>query len=691
MSNHHQFLVELGTEELPPTALSTLSKAFERGVAEGLKAANLSVDSIIAFATPRRLALLVDGLPAATPTKELTVWGPPVAVAFKEGVATKAAEAFAKKNGLEVSALQIANDGKVDKLVHTTEAGGEATTGLLPGIVEVALSQLPINKRMRWGSSREEFVRPVHWLVMLLDEDVVAGRVLGVEAGRVTRGHRFHSSGEQTIAQAKEYQQVLQSVHVAASFESRKATIAEQVTACGQALGGHAVIDDDLLDEVTALVEWPVAIAGKFDQEFLAVPAEALISSMKEHQKYFHVVDGEGQLLPHFITVSNIESTDVSQVIEGNEKVIRPRLADAKFFFEQDQKTSLETQREKLKKMVFQAKLGTLFDKTERIAQLAKFIAEQMDADGKQAERAGQLSKADLVTSMVYEFADMQGIAGEYYAKNDGESEAVAKAIAEQYLPKFAKDTLPESNAGTAVALADRLDTLAGIFGLGQVPTGSKDPFALRRASVAVLRLLIENQLALDLKALLEKAASLHDDLPKGDDTITLALNYMLERLRSWYEEEGIDIAVYQAVQAKGLSEPLDIHQRIHAVAAFAKLPEAEALAAANKRVSNILAKQASEPTMVVDTQLLKEPAEQALAAQLSELLGHVEPLLAQNNYQQALATLAPLRKAVDTFFDDVMVMSEDEALKNNRLALLNQLRNAFLAVADISCLAAIN
>ncbi len=687
----HQFLVELGTEELPPTALSTLSQAFEASVSAGLKALDLNVESIEAFATPRRLALRVNGLPSATPTKELTLWGPPVKVAFKEGAPTKAAEAFAKKNGIDVASLQTANDGKVDKLVHTAQAGGESVEALLPNIVQNALDQLPINKRMRWGASREEFVRPVHWLVMLLDDQVVEGQIFGLKAGRITLGHRFHSNGEQTIAHAKGYDQVLQNAYVVANFIARKNIIKQQVNDCGNSLGGRAVITEDLLDEVTALVEWPVAITGNFEAEFLSVPAEALVSSMKEHQKYFHVVDSNGALLPHFITVANIESTDVAQVIAGNEKVIRPRLADAKFFFEQDQKISLQAQREKLKKMVFQAKLGTLFDKTERIAKLAEYIAEQIGGDAKAAARAGELCKADLVTSMVYEFADMQGIAGEYYAQNDGESKAVAKAMTEQYLPKFAKDALPTTSVGTAVALADRLDTLAGIFGLGQVPTGSKDPFALRRASVAVLRLLIENNFALDLKVLLKRAASLYGELPKGDETLDLALNYMLERLRAWYEDDGIDIAIYQAVHAKNLSEPLDIHQRINAVAEFAKLPEAEALAAANKRVSNILAKQDFTPASTVDTALLQEAAEQTLAKELNALMAQVEPLLAQNNYQQALATLAALRAPVDAFFDGVMVMAEDQALRNNRLALLNQLRNAFLAVADISCLAGLN
>lgn len=685
----HQFLVELGTEELPPKALSSLSAAFVQGVAAGLNSLQLEVAGIEAFAAPRRLALRVNGLPAQTPTQDVTLWGPPAAVAFKDGQPTKAAEAFAKKNGIDVADLQTANDGKVDKLVFKTQSGGDASVGLLAGIVSDALAQLPINKRMRWGASREEFVRPVHWLVMLLDEQVVPGKVLGLEAGNSTRGHRFHANQSFTLKHAKDYETVLQGAYVMADFNARRDTIVAQAKACGQALKGEAVIDEDLLDEVTALVEWPVAITGKFDQRFLDVPAEALISSMKEHQKYFHVVDAKGALLPNFITVANIESTDMAQVIAGNEKVIRPRLSDAAFFFEVDKKTPLLEQRNKLKTMVFQASLGTLFDKTERLSKLAELIAKAMDTDGAQAARAGLLAKADLVTSMVYEFADMQGIAGYYYAQNDGEDQAVAKALLEQYQPKFAKDELPETAAGTALALADRLDTLAGIFGIGQVPTGSKDPFGLRRASVAVLRLLIENKLALDLKTLLEQAASLYPSLPKGEEGISLALTYMLDRLRAWYEEAGIDVAIYQAVAAKNLTQPLDFDQRMHAVAAFAKLPEAESLAAANKRVSNILAKQDTVPASSVEQSALIEPAEVALASQVAELKAQVEPLFAKRDYQQALAKLANLRETVDAFFDGVMVMVEDEELRNNRLALLAQLRNLFLEVADISYLAA--
>lgn len=686
----HTFLVELGTEELPPTQLLGLSQALEQGVCERLQTLGLRFGKVQPFATPRRLALLIESLPSKTPVSENKVWGPPAKVAFDaEGKPTKAAQAFAAKNGLSVEDLSTENDGKVDKLVAMTSSGGELTTELLPQIVRESLAALPINKRMRWGSSREEFVRPVQWLMMLWDGEVIPCQILGLQAGRVTRSHRFHCQCEITIQDPESYATLLREEgFVVANFDDRKETIRQQVIEQGKALGGAAVIDEDLLEEVTALVEWPVSLAGQFDREFLEVPAEALISSMKEHQKYFHVVDGEGQLLPHFITVSNIRSADPAKVIAGNEKVIRPRLADAAFFFSTDKKTSLAQQREKLRSVVFQAKLGSIFDKTERIAALAKQIAQSLKADQALAERAGQLSKADLVTAMVYEFADMQGIAGYYYALNDGENQEVAQALNEQYLPRFAKDQLPATTTGTIVALADRLDTLAGIFGLGQIPTGSKDPFGLRRASLAVLRLLVDKKLDLDLGELLSLAVAQYPDLPKGAESRDLALTYMLERFRAWYEEAGIATEVYLSVAAKNLTCPLDIDKRVYAVAAFAELPEAQSLAAANKRVSNILAKQDQLPQAEVDSALLQESAEQALAEQVAQLQAQVQPLFDNGQYREALASLASLRASVDQFFDDVMVMAEDQALRNNRLALLMQLRNLFLEVADISCLA---
>ncbi|HEY7774634.1 MAG TPA: glycine--tRNA ligase subunit beta [Marinagarivorans sp.] len=687
----HAFLVELGTEELPPVALKGLSEAFTQSICAGLKAANITFGDHTPFAAPRRLALLIEGLPATTPVEEITAWGPPTRVAFKDGAPTKAAEAFAKKNGLDVNNLATGMDGGEEKLQHTSQSGGEPTSALMPSLVEKALAGLPISKRMRWGASRTEFVRPVHWLAMLWDDTVIPANILDLTAGNTSRGHRFHANTELTLTHATSYAKTLREGYVMASFEERKALIAEQVKAEGEKLGGTAVISEDLLDEVTALNEWPVALAGHFDTEFLQVPAEALVSSMAEHQKYFHVVDSNGKLLPHFITIANIESKDPAQVIAGNEKVIRPRLADAAFFFETDKKTPMVERREKLRTVTFQGKLGSVFDKTERIAGLATYMAEQLGFDTALAKRAGELSKADLVSSMVYEFTDLQGIAGEYYANNDGEPAEVAKALSEQYLPKFAGDSLPTTNSGALIALADRIDTLAGIFGLGQTPSGSKDPFGLRRASISVLRILLEKGYPLDLKALLEKATSQYNQaieggLPKGDATASLALDYMLDRFKAWYGEAGIAPEVFQAVSAKGLTVPLDINNRVHAVDAFRQLPEALALAEANKRVANILAKNGA-PSAAINQQLLELAPEKALAREVAKLSDEVAPLFAKADYTTALHVLARLQQPVDAFFTDVMVMTDDIAVRNNRLALLQQLGALFGEVADISCL----
>lgn len=688
-ANTHHFLVELGTEELPPKSLLDLSTEFRNQLEAGLQNLNVAFTTISPFASPRRLALLVEGLPSATPVKTLTTWGPPAKIAFDaNGKPTKAAEAFAAKNGIAVTELTTANDGKVEKLKCESKAGGEELTKLLPGLVEQALAQLPVAKRMRWGAKRDEFVRPVKWLVMLFDEQVIPGTLLGVSSGNQTCGHRFHCDSPLTVTSATGYKKLLlEEGKVIADFAERREKVRQQIIATGKELGGQTVIDPDLLDEVTALVEWPVALAGRFEERFLGVPAEALISSMKEHQKYFHVVDKKGALLPHFITLSNIESTDPAQVIAGNEKVIRPRLADAAFFFETDKKQALTDHREKLRNVVFQAQLGTVYDKTERVSVLAGFIARRLNANDRWAERAGSLSKADLATAMVYEFADMQGIAGFYYGQEDGEEKEVYWALKEQYLPKFARDELPSTTTGAIVALADRIDTLAGIFGLGEVPTGSKDPFGLRRASVAVLRIMVEKHYDLDLRDLLEEAMELYPALPQGKKCLDVALSYMLERFRAWYEEQGIPGVVYQAVAAKGVTNPLDIDNRVQAVAAFYQLPEAEALAAANKRVTNILAKQPMTDTLVKEA-LLQEPAEQELARQVATMKQRVTPLFANHQYKEALAALAGLRAAIDEFFDDVMVMAEDPQLRANRLALLAGLRELFWEVADISQLA---
>jgi glycyl-tRNA synthetase beta chain len=687
------FLVELGLEELPPKSLLALSNAFLKGIEGGLKDKDLSFDGIKAYATPRRLAVVVTGLVATTAIKEIVNWGPPVKIAFdSEGKPSKAALAFANKNAIDAADLVVGNDGKVDKLVFKKRAGGEPAVSYFEGIVQQSLIKLPIPKRMRWGSNRHDFVRPVHWLVMLFGDTVVEANILGLQAGRLTRGHRFHYNQSLSIDHPSEYEAKLANVaYVMADMDKRRNSIRAQVLSAAKMTNGEAVIDANLLEEVTALVEWPVALMGRFESRFLSVPAEALISSMKEHQKYFHVIDQQQKLLPYFITVANIESKDPAQVIDGNERVIRPRLSDAAFFFETDKKTTLTHKREQLKKVVFQVKLGTTFEKTTRVASLAKVIAKQLGVDEVQAERAGQLCKSDLVSEMVYEFADMQGIAGFHYAHHDGETADVALAMNEHYLPRFAGDKLPTTMTGNIVALADRLDTLVGIFGIGEQPTGSKDPFALRRASVGVLRLLIEQSLNLDLRELLASAfaqyKSLNKPLSAGEAVVEQVLQYMLERLRSWYEEQDIPVEVFQAVSVKKLSFPLDINQRIQAVNHFRLLDASAALAAANKRVANIVAKAGDAIPAEVDTALLQEPAERALAKAVAASQKEVTPLFKIRDYKAALTALASLQDVVDTFFEDVMVMSDDVALRNNRLALLLKLRALFFEVADISCL----
>ncbi|MCV6605299.1 MAG: glycine--tRNA ligase subunit beta [Porticoccaceae bacterium] len=683
------FLVEIGTEELPPKSLLQLSNAFHDGVVKGLQEAQLGFASSVAYASPRRLAVLVTELAEQAPTQEIVAWGPPAKIAFDgDGNPAKAAQAFAKKNGIDVADLKVENDGKQDKLCHRASKEGAKVADCAAKIIEDALKALPIAKRMRWGASRTEFVRPMHWLVLLHGDAVIDASVMGIRSGRSSRGHRIHSEGDIAITSAADYLQQLRSGYVMADFAERRELIRTQVEAAAQQAGGKAVIDADLLDEVTALNEWPTALLGRFEERFLEVPAEALVSSMKEHQKYFHVVNSDGDLMPLFITVANIESKDPAQVVAGNERVIRPRLADAAFFYETDKKTSLEERREKLQKIVFQAQLGTIFAKTERVARLAETLAPSVGAESAQAKRAAELCKSDLVSEMVLEFSDLQGLMGRYYAQHDGEQPEVAEALFEQYLPRYAGDRLPQSKTGTALALADRLDTLVGIFGIGMTPTGSKDPFALRRASLGVLRLLVENNIDLDLREVLAAAAAQYSDLPNSDSVVERVLTYMTERFRAMTVDQGIAAEVFMAVAAKKLSNPLDIHQRVQAVHRFSQLEEAAALAAANKRVSNILAKQGdSAPSDQVEKSLLTEAAEATLASTIAKLEETVKPMLAERNYTTAMTELAYLREDVDKFFDDVMVMADDSALRNNRIALLTQLRNIFLEIADISLL----
>jgi glycyl-tRNA synthetase beta chain len=687
--NTETLLVELGTEELPPKALKALGLAFRDGIVEGLQQRALAHGEVRWFATPRRLAVLIHQLQTQGAEQVVEVLGPPLERARDEqGNWTPATEGFARKQGVEPVQLIIIDTPKGQRLGLRTTIPGVNTRDAVHAIIHSSIDALPIPRRMRWGASRVEFVRPVHWVVVMLGKDCIPGEVLGIASGNTSRGHRFLSSGPITLSAPEHYEAALEGARVVACFEQRRTSIRQQVEDQARKMSATAVIDSELLDEVTGLVEWPVALTGSFEARFLAVPSEALVSSMKEHQKYFHVVDDTGALMPYFITVANTESADSSQVIAGNERVIRPRLSDAAFFFETDKKTPLAARLPALANILFQQKLGTLLDKTERVSKLAAALAPAMGARVDLAQRAALLCKADLVTDMVLEFADMQGIAGSYYALHDGEDAEVASALAQQYWPKFAGDRLPETATACTLGLADRLDTLVGIFGIGQAPTGSKDPFALRRASLSALRIVVEKQLNVDLRTCLELAASQYPERTLAQGTVEQVLDYMIERFRAWYEEDRIPAEVFKAVSARKLTRPLDIHRRVLAVHAFSQLPQAQALAAANKRVSNILGKlESAHKFGDVSADLLVEPQEISLSEQMQSLAATSREHLDRDEYSQALACLASLREPVDAFFDDVMVNVEDDALRLNRLNLLKQLRDLFLDVADISLL----
>nr|WP_289125127.1 glycine--tRNA ligase subunit beta [uncultured Halomonas sp.] len=678
-------LLELGAEELPPKALDALSDAFAAGIEKGLQDAEIPFQTVTAFATPRRLAVQVTGLADKQPDREVERRGPALAAAFKDGTPTKAAEGFARSCGVSVDELIHLETDKGTWLGYREQQQGDSVQALLPEMVRKTLQSLPVPKNMRWGASRAEFSRPVHWLVALYGSDVIAAEALGLEASRTTYGHRFHAPDAIQLEHADDYLAALENAYVLADRQQRRERIREQVLAEAEVQEANAVIDEDLLVEVSGLVEWPIALTGSFDERFLEVPAECLISSMKANQKYFHLLDDQGKLKPLFITISNIESQDPDQVISGNEKVIRPRLADAAFFYDTDRKHTLASRIPQLESVVFQQQLGTLADKARRSTAIATFIAERIQGDVAHAQRAVALAKCDLVTEMVLEFPELQGIMGRYYAEQDGEPAEVAQALEEQYLPRFASDAIPQSLTGQALALADRLDTLVGIFGIGQRPTGAKDPFALRRASIGVLNILVKGELNLDLRELLQVAADQHQNLPKADGLVEDVLTYMLDRFRAWGQEEGISAEMYLAVRARPVTKPLDFARRLRAVKAFAQREEAAALAAANKRVSNILSKQEHDGSTQVEASLLQEAAEKALFEAVTASQQQVAPLFAKGDYQQALDALATLREPVDAFFDQVMVMADDDAIRRNRLALLASLQALFLEVADIS------
>ncbi|MBS7072819.1 MAG: glycine--tRNA ligase subunit beta [Haemophilus parainfluenzae] len=682
------FLVEIGTEELPPKALKTLATSFADNVEAELNQAGLTFDKIEWFAAPRRLAVKVLNLATQQPSKEIEKRGPAVSAAFDaEGKPTKAAEGWARGCGITVDqAERIATD-KGEWLVHRAKIEGQPTKNLLNGIVANALAKLPIPKPMRWADKTVQFIRPVHTVTMLLGDELIEGEILGVASARTIRGHRFLGEKEFEIQHADQYPQLLREKgSVVADFNERKAEILAKSQAKATALGGVADIEESLLEEVTSLVEYPNVLAAKFEERFLAVPAEALVYTMKGDQKYFPIYDKDGKLLPHFIFVSNINPEDPTAIIEGNEKVVRPRLTDAEFFFKTDLKQKLVDRLPRLETVLFQQQLGTLKDKTDRIEQLAGEIAKQIGADEAKAKRAGLLSKCDLMTNMVFEFTDTQGVMGMHYARHDGEDEEVAVALNEQYMPRFAGDELPKSLVASAVALADKFDTLTGIFGIGQAPKGSADPFALRRAALGALRIIVEKNLPLDLEDLVKKSAALFGDKLTNQNVVADVVDFMLGRFRAWYQDEGIAVDVIQAVLARRPTRPADFDARVRAVSHFRTLDSAEALAAANKRVSNILAK-ADAAIGEINLTACVEPAEKALAEAVLALRTEVQPLIAKGDYTAVLDKLANLRVPVDSFFDNVMVNAEDPALRQNRLAILNTLQGLFLQVADISVL----
>ncbi|QLB19842.1 glycine--tRNA ligase subunit beta [Mannheimia granulomatis] len=682
------FLAEIGTEELPPKALKKLATAFAENVEQELNLAGLSFEKVEWFAAPRRLAVKVLNLVESQPSKEIEKRGPAMAQAFDaEGKPTKAAEGWAKGCGITVEqAERIATD-KGEWLVHRAVIEGQPTKNLLVDIIVKSLANLPIPKTMRWGDKTEQFVRPVHTVTLLFGAELIEGEILGVASGRTIRGHRFLGEREFTIENADQYPQLLKERgSVVADFNERKALILAKSQEKATALGGVADIEEDLLDEVTSLVEYPNVLTAKFEERFLAVPAEALVYTMKGDQKYFPIYDKDGKLLPHFIFVSNINPDDPSKIIEGNEKVVRPRLTDAEFFFKTDLKQKLEDQLPRLETVLFQQQLGTLRDKTARIEALAGEIAAQIGADQTKAKRAGLLSKCDLMTNMVFEFTDTQGVMGMHYARHDGEDEEVAVALNEQYMPRFAGDNLPNSLVACSVALADKFDTLTGIFGIGQAPKGSADPFALRRAALGSLRIIVEKNLPLDLAEIVAKSAALFGDKLTNKNVVDEVVDFMLGRFRAWYESEGIAVDVIQAVLARRPTKPADFDARVRAVSHFRSLDSAEALAAANKRVSNILAK-ADIAIGEIDLSACVEPAEKALAESVLALRTEVQPLIANGDYTAVLDKLANLRQPVDAFFDGVMVNAEDQKLRQNRLAILSTLQGLFLQVADISLL----
>lgn len=686
MTGTETFLVEIGTEELPPKSLRLLSEVFRREIERGLDGANLPHGTAAAFATPRRLAVVVDALAVRQADQLVERRGPAVKAAFDaDGKPTKAAQGFANSCGTEIERLGRLVTDKGEWLSFNAEIPGQDTAALLPGIVAKALAALPVPKPMRWGSGEVEFVRPVHWVVLMLGEVPINAEILGVTSGTATRGHRFHAGAELTLGSAADYCGLLERTgHVLPDFAGRRERIRELTTTAAAGLGGSAIIDDDLLDEVTALVEWPVAVTGSFDEHFLQLPREVLIASMQDHQKYFPVEAQDGSLANHFITISNIDSKDPLAVQTGNERVIRPRLSDAAFFWDADRKMRLEQRLERLDGIVFEKQLGSLRDKTMRLQQLAVALAPRFNAAPDDCARTAQLSRCDLVTDMVGEFPELQGVMGSYYAAHDGEPDTVTTALREFYWPRFAGDAIGTSPAARCVAFADKLDTLVGIFAIGGAPTGDKDPYALRRAALGCIRIAIESDAAAGFEDTLKRACDGYANVVATDGIAESVHKFLLDRLRGYFAERKVAGSVVEAVLAVRPDEFADIARRIDAVTAFRTLPAAAPLASANKRIANIL-KKAGSNSVPLDSKLLHEPAEVKLGDRLEAISDAGAELIEQRDYTAYLSLLAELHEPVNVFFDDVMVMCEDQKLRANRISLLRRIHDSFTRVADVA------
>jgi glycyl-tRNA synthetase beta chain len=706
--NQQNLLFELGSEELPPKTLLKLSNALLDGIVQGLNTAELPFTASKAYATPRRLAVFIENLASSQPDKTVEKRGPAIAAAFdKDGNPSKAAQGFAASCGTTFEQLERLKTDKGEWLSYTQAVKGQNTEELIADIIRTSIANLPIAKRMRWGSFTTEFVRPVHWAVLLYGNKVIDAEILGLQTGAASFGHRFHAPQAISIDKPEHYADCLyKQGKVIADIEHRKAIIKTAAQAAAAKVGGIAHIEEDLLEEIAALNEFPVPITGGFHDRFLALPAEVLITTMQTNQKYFPVKNAEGGLLAHFITFSNIESTRPESIQQGNERVVTPRLSDAEFFWNQDRKQTLAERVLSLSNIVFQEKLGTVADKTHRVIELAKFIAQHhpnLNADTSLVERAALLAKTDLMTAMVGEFGNLQGIMGRYYALADGEAPEVALALEEQYFPKQSGSAVANSQIGQILAIAEKLDTLAGIFSVGLIPSGDKDPYALRRAALGILRTVIENNLMFNISHFIRVAfiGLLPRNISYDENTIILVSDFIFERLKSYCLDKGYRSDEFEAAMSAKryidtsssinpreksvviLEDPLDFMQRLAAVKAFRQLPEAASLAAANKRIRNILKK--SESSAATTVGKLVETAELKLldSAKLSAV--DIAPLLAQRDYRATLTRLAALREDVDAFFDNVMVMCEDEQLRAHRLALLNMLSEQFLTCADIS------